>query len=497
LAFTLAELGAPAVLANTTDVLDDVATDLATAFYEEALSQSVGFALLAARQRLTRAKHPALVAQVILYGDPLSFISADMAEAPEGDAAYRFLDAYFDGRDERARIQTLQDPQLLMQLASGGMRSSAARYLVQGLAHLPPGEDNLEARLVAIEYAIALADELYHPGAQAMVRYVGASLAMEAGDSDYERGWMRDAIVHLHALPSGNATWENALSRLRAELRERSLRDLGLEVRHHGPPDDSGVLDEVMAIKLATEQAQEEELSPVVPREEEETLDDILWNAVVAGHPNRFEDTIEASAYCDILTRKLVARGFLKPLVSAVAHPMLTGLLWWLWSSQNTSYLEPEIVEFQVGTLRVMIKHLASGTPLDGTESWREGVRSFAHEVDSVLSALEEVAWEEAYVEIPKKMSALREKAEALLANVAAESPDALAGAAAYVSGVLAVKNVFTPLECQDDMHEHMTAALNGLSHNNEGRFMSYLMQGIEPLRTRAPDELTRWRSGR
>ncbi len=169
----------------------------------------------------------------------------------------------------------------------------------------------------------------------AMMRYVRASLAIERGDGERERSWIRDAIVHLGMLPASNSTWANALTTLRAELRKRTLRDRGLEVRHHGPADETGVLDAVMAIKLATEQAQEDEMSPVVSQENEEGLNDVLWNAVVAGHPNRFEDTIEASAYAGIVARKLVARGFVAQQAAPVAHPMLTGLLWWLWSSQN------------------------------------------------------------------------------------------------------------------------------------------------------------------
>jgi hypothetical protein len=494
LAFTLAELGAPAVLSNTSDVLDDVATDVATAFYEEALTQPVGFALLAARRRVTTMAHPALVARVILYGDPRQSISGAMDETPKDDVASRFLDAYFDGRDEHARVKALRDPALQLALFSGGMRARAARHLVQGFAKLQPGEKDLDAQFVEIGYAIALADELHHPAAMAMMRMVRASLAMHRGDGERERGWMRDAIAHLSALPSGNTTWDNALSHLRGELRKRVLRDSGLEVRSHGPADTSGVLDAAMAIKLATEQAQEEELSAVVPREDEETLDDILWNAVVAGHPNRFEDTIEASAYCRIVTLKLVARGFVQPPVFDVAHAMLTGLLWWLWSSQTTSYLSHEMAEGQMGTLRAMLRDLAMGTPVDGREAWRKGVSSFAREVEAVLSALDQVPWEKSHIEIPKQMSALREKADALLTRVSRKAPGALAGVTAYVTGLLAVKNVFTPLECQDDMHEHMTAAINGLSRNNEGRFMPYLMQGFEPIRTREPDELARWR---
>lgn len=494
LAFTLAELGAPAVIANTADVLDDVATELATAFYEEAISQTVGAALLAARRRLAASTHPVLVARVVLYGDPLSSFAQSDNARPESDAASKFLDAYLDGRPEHARARTLRDPELLRQLLSGGRRAQAARQLIAGFAKLQPGELDLEAQLAEITHAIALADELRHPAAMAMMRYIRASLANERGDGERERSWMRDAIVHLGMLPASNEIWANALATLRAELRKRALKDRGLEVRHHGPTDDTGVLDAFMAIKLATEQAQQDEISPVVPREIEEGLKDILWNAVVAGHPNRFEDTIEASAYAGIVARKLDTRGFVGHEAAAVAHAMLAGLLWWLWSSQNTSYLDPATVEGQTGTLVAMLDDLAANNPLEGSEPWRQELRSFAGDLDTVLNALEKVSWGQAYLEIPKRMKALQTQAEALLARIGKASPEALAGAAAYVTGVVALKNVFTPLEGEDDMHKHMAAVVNALNHSNEDRFMRYLMKGFEAVRTLEPDELARWR---
>src|SRR5262249_27532289 len=71
LAYTLSELGSPAVVANTSDVLDEVSSEIATAFYEHAIDEAVGAALLAARKRLLEMNiHPALVARVILFGDP-------------------------------------------------------------------------------------------------------------------------------------------------------------------------------------------------------------------------------------------------------------------------------------------------------------------------------------------------------------------------------------------------------------------------------------------
>lgn len=93
-------------------------------------------------------------------------------------------------------------------------------------------------------------------------------------------------------------------------------------------------------------------------------------------------------------------------------------------------------------------------------------------------------------------MKALRKQAEALLARIGKASPEALAGAAAYLTGVVASKNVFTPLEGEDDMHKHMTAVVNALSDSNEDRFLQYLMKGFEAVRTLEPDELARWRVG-
>src|SRR5262249_21202241 len=85
---------------------------------------------------------------------------------------------------------------------------------------------------------------------------------------------------------------------------------------------------------------------------------------------------------------------------------------------------------------------------------------------------------------------------ETLLAKIAQATPQALAGAAAYLTGVVAVKNVFTPLEGQDDLHKHMTDVVNTLNDSNKGRFTPYVMKGFEAIRTREPDELARWRMG-
>lgn len=485
LAFTLSELGAPAVLANTTNTLDDVATDIATSFYEDAMGQPVGWALLAARQRLMQyGTHPALVGRVILYGDPHHRIAPATDKTSEPDATTRLLDIYFDGREESERRLALEVGVTLWQRHAGEGRMAAAMNLIQTFAQVgqaQQGEEESEAQFEEMGHMIALADELHHAPARAVLRYVRARLAGARADGERERGWIRDAITHLAALPPGNAFWDQALVRARAEIRRREMHDRGLEIRYQGPGSPDVVAEAMMDLKLATEHALEEEVGPVAPRPVEDTLDDILWNAVVAGHPNRFEDTLEASAFCRTLVRKLEARGYLRPSMLEVAHPMVTGLLWYVWSIQkNTSHLAHELVQGHAGTVGAMVRDITAGGPLSVDATWRGAVLAFPSEVDRTLTFLESLPWEKQHIEIGKHVAALASQAKQLLENVASAAPGALAGVAAFVSGTLAVKNVYTPLEGNDDMHEQLTAALDGLSRENEARFMAYLTEGFE-----------------
>ncbi|WP_246753009.1 CHAT domain-containing protein [Sinorhizobium sp. BG8] len=492
LAYTLAELGAPAVVANTAAVLDEMSAEVAVAFYEHALELPVGEALLAARREATRTWHPALVSSVILFGDADHSIFGE-EDVDEPDVAGEFLDAYFDGRDAAARLKTLDDADLIDAIVNGGPRERAALDLVNGFSKVTP-ETPYEGRIEEIGHAIALADELHHPCAMAMLRFVRASHAMDVPDESNTRRWIDDAIAHIDAVDNGNRIWAQALTRMRAAVRRDRMEKQGLQVQHHGPPDDSGVLDAVLDIKLAVAQAQEEERRPVEQRDIEEDVEDVLWNAVVAGHPNRFEDTSEASDYAAVVTRKLVAMGAFKDTDFERAHPMMTALLCWLWSRQDTTFLSSEMVKGQAGTLAVMVADIADGAIAAGDEPWRQDVLGFDSEVAAVLSELEKVPWERAHEEIPRRLEALGARAVAILDEVAKASPDALAWSAAYVSGVLATRNRFSVLECEDYLYEGMVAAHRSVDGGNEGRFWRYLMDGFRTVREKEPDELERWR---
>jgi hypothetical protein len=86
------------------------------------------------------------------------------------------------------------------------------------------------------------------------------------------------------------------------------------------------------------------------------------------------------------------------------------------------------------------------------------------------------------------------QQADAVLESLA--GTDVAAAAAAYVTGVLAIKNRYSPLDgsVPEYKHEKLTDAVWALNGANEGRFMPYLIEGFESVRNAEPDELERWR---
>jgi hypothetical protein len=220
---------------------------------------------------------------------------------------------------------------------------------------------------------------------------------------------------------------------------------------------------------------------------------DGAWNVVVLGHPNRFEDPAEASALCRLTARKLVDRGYLAADREQLAQVRLTGLLWFLWSSQKIPFLEPELVEGQAGTVVALLHDIAAGLP-QSAERWAVAVQDFPDRVDQTLAYLDALPLEHRNEKIEEQVTVLTSQAKQLLDDVASHAPQTLASSAAFVTGIFAVKNRYSPLQGEDNMFDQLTTAVWELTHDNEARFASYLWKGFEPVRSGDADELFRWR---
>ena len=138
---------------------------------------------------------------------------------------------------------------------------------------------------------------------------------------------------------------------------------------------------------------------------------------------------------------------------------------------------------------------MAGGWPPPAGEQAAAEALVFGEHVDEVLAEVQDAPWERHHIEVAERVPRLAEDAEALLDRVASSAPEALPGCTALITGVLAARNTFSPLEGEDDLHEAMTQAVWTLTHRNEERFHAWLWRGFAPLREAPADELYRWRA--
>lgn len=496
LAYTCSELGAPAVVANTSDVLDEVSMTLAIGFYEAAQQEPVGEALRLVRQHAIEAGyHPSFVGRVVLFGDPFYSLVRGAREEPEPDLADTFLDGFLGLVDDEMKQQEIWD-KVRSSLGSGtaGPRLVAAAHLVQLLEQ---GEEADPPDVIsAFTDAISVADALRHPPAQAILRFFRSDQAVRTSMDSAEE-WTREAIHYLRRFEGRGEPWQTYLLTARANLGRRKMQEAGITATQHGPEDtDPADLESVITLVAGMNQAQEEMYGRAELRPREDSLHDITWNAVVIGHPNRFDEA-DATLFGRRLSRKLIDRGVIPEPSQAYAPEMLTGLLMDLWSTQKVGYLEPDLVEVQAVALEALISDIRDSwsPPPDG--STKQALDSFVAAVDQTLASLDAMSWEEVVDALEERISALGREAGEVLDRVARADPFALAGSAAYLTGVLAAKNTFSPLEgsVPESIHDELVKAMTAVSLDNDDRFVPYLSAGYQALRDRPLDELTRWRA--
>jgi hypothetical protein len=253
---------------------------------------------------------------------------------------------------------------------------------------------------------------------------------------------------------------------------------------------------DIMGALMGAYQAAEEKYGGVVVRDVENGIDDIVWNAVVAGHPNRFQDMPETAAFARQVAQKLERGGFLPSAAMPYAPSMLAGFLRHLWDSQNLMYLAPEMAEGQAGAVRVLVDDIrVNWAPPDKTP-WYAQVGPVPRLVDDLLKFIDGLKWEEVYKHLDRRMDALASELKAILDKVQSAHPAALGACTAYVGGVVIMKNTFSPWDgsVPESIGERLTKVYHALDANNEARLFGYLAKGFESVRNAQPDELARWR---
>lgn len=497
IAFNLVELGAPAVIANTIEMLDKETSSLAISFYQYALQENIGNALrLARKDALQQGLSPSLWGSAILLGSPFHVLPNSEAQQPDKeDIAFDLLNSYLGVDTEHAEerwqkaVQSLKEtfpnPKLeASMLLINGSSAMKAIQSIDDVAHL--------------EECIRLADLLHHLPARGMLRFIKATGYFDLALDQEAIIALQDAIQFIESLSSLDDRWNNLLMDARNMLREVDNKNVYSDILDDEEPGthaDRKDMDDILKALSGIYAQQEAEMGKASVREEH-GLKDITHNAVVVGYPNRFEDMPETMAYIHQLANKLIQQGYLEKTTTPYANNLLAAMLKHLWSTQNLMYLSPEMVQGQAGTLQVFIDDINKYWKAPGKTAWFQHVKNYPKQVDKALKYIDSLKWEEIYKHLDRTMDELFDLAVAQLKKVKKKHPEVLGLCNAYVAGVVMEKNTFSPLQgsVPESIGERLDDLYYKLSKDHEAMFFNYLTEGFKSVREKELNELERWK---
>ena len=254
-------------------------------------------------------------------------------------------------------------------------------------------------------------------------------------------------------------------------------------------------LDAIAAL-LRGVQAQQAQENPTTLRNPERSVDDVAWNAVVLGHPNRFSDMPEVFSFAETIAVKLQKLNSIPQPAAPYAPVILSGLLNFLWRSQNLSYLDPQMAQGQAGTLRVAIATIAREWAPPDRQPWFATLAAFPRAVDAAMRKLESLTYENVYKHLDPEMNDLQALAVNALKVVKTNYGAATPAAMAWLLGTVIQKNVFSPLDgsVPEDYSDRLNKIYDNLERAAEDAFMPWLMDGFKAVREDGMDELQRWK---
>jgi hypothetical protein len=236
LAYSFAELGAPAVVAHTSPVSDSVALRLAIAFYDGIIERSVGEALLGARHALLNdGEAPWTWASTILLGDPDHSVVGK--RTPDlRDLASDVLDAYMTVATSRSNQIAAMMAALEALRERENPRIEAALGVVRTLADVHDLRDPVQA--AALDRAIGVSDALGHLPSRALLRFVKAVKAVDS-ETRNQVALFDDAIHYLSPLAAFEPAWNNVLRQAREKLAVERSSEKGLAIHSISPSSRS------------------------------------------------------------------------------------------------------------------------------------------------------------------------------------------------------------------------------------------------------------------
>ena len=397
LAAALMQRGAPAVVASQLPVYDTVAAEMTEAFYRHALTDTVGSAMRHARAAASSAHAPDAWGALLLFGDPWRRLGdsehvADSRNDHVNDehnddwgasdeisvALLRCVAEFCVGlRAPETQSETLT--KLLMtareslEVDPAQLRLSAALECVEGIFAFSVAEGEPTPSASEALALCALARDLGAPDVEAVCQQLAASALRSgaAGDSemaDFGEGEagseaaanlaLDRAISLVERIALSEPEWRGVVRALLAE-RERADLELEPETFNAGGLSANDRSDPAVAaffeVQYSVDRQSTRSGDLVEPRLHELSLADACYNIVVMGQRNRF---VEAHP-CEVVARqwvlRAIERGWLPGTIQRDAQRVAAGLLYFLYSAQRITHLEPERATAQAEALRLAL----------------------------------------------------------------------------------------------------------------------------------------------
>ena len=497
-AFNLIEAGAPAVIANTIETLDSQTARLSIGFYRRALTMPVGEALKKNRRdMLNKGVSPVIWGSAVLLGDPyfrLPDPGKGQWQVTQANVSVRLLDAFLDfGSVDRNSVWQ----EAVGELGAGyNPRLEASMLLLQAVEGYENTDEEEKARLSA--QLIRLADMLDHLPAKAYFRLIEFQRLEEAGEHKEAYAAAKDLILYLEALSSASEKWGALLRQVQAKKKRFELAFEGRSPTILGPGSQQS--DEVLAAALDTiYSAQEQDaVYDEVALRDERTSGDMVWNAIVLGHGSRLEDSRETIAFARQLCRKLIYAKTLAAAAAKDAPRLVAGMLRWLWSVQNLSYLAPEMAEGQSGTFTAFIADVNQRWVSAMDQPWYELLSGLELELNEGLARLDALPYDEFYDHLDAIFEKFTGSSIQALEDIRKDYPDSFPVCSAYIAGMITDRNDYSYVDgsIPETMQKKMDDLYYKISDNQKADFQGYLFKGYETVRNRAFSDIDKWRMG-
>jgi hypothetical protein len=485
LAFTFAELGAPAVLAYTKSVFDDVSAALAKTFYRESLQCPVGEALRRTRKKLLKTYPAPEVARLVLLGNPKHVLPGVQGSYQVDDPTDDLLDKYFDlgaSRDDRSEVLTY----LLNHGREHGPRLEAAAYLVfsrEEAMHAEEGNDPIRLR-----DAIALSEAINHRRSAALFKMKVAQLSVKERAAD-AADRLRAALPDVTALARVDSRWEEMRKQCLAMLLQVELEQHGIDIGRlaKSSEEDPDTLRSFVSAVVGADASWEADVPR--PRVIESTLEDIIWNAVLAGDRNRLEAVPERLAFTTALVDKLIKKGHLSGSAREYAVPILaagSSAVWSArnerWSSRHSATAQMRLIERLVGDVRTW------WSPPDN--ELQRIVSAVPSAIDSVLSKVEAAGYSGGYEILVTEIAAVRTLAESTIQSASTKYPKSKDACVAFVAGCFMIKNNYEAAFQDSYTPERLSAIFDELSAD----LREQVARSCAAFESDTGDELIKWR---